>query len=408
MKRPVRWVVLAVVVVAVLLGLRATVLRPRPVEVETAVVAAGTVEDVVTNSEAGSIRARRESRLGAERAGRVAALPVQEGQRARRGALLVLVDPSTARTQLTAARRDREALNATHESAHAAEALARQQFERTRTLRERGLVPEQQMDEARSRLDAATADLRATEARVAAAEAGVRIAADEIGHLAVCAPFDGVLTRRLVEVGESVVPGQAVAEFMSLDSLYVSAPIDERDVGRVAVGQPVRVTVDAYPGRVWEARVTRLATVVDVTREQNRTVEVEVDLDRRPDGPTLRPGLTADVEIVLDRRDDVLRVPSAAVMQGRRVLVVERGKAAEREVAIGLKSWEWTEVRSGLAAGQTVVTTLERSGLRAGAAVKTAEAKPGGTAKPKTAPGAGASAATANGATPDSAQARAP
>lgn len=377
MKGRVRWLVVAVVVAGALAGLRATVLRPRPVEVETVAVSRGEVEDVVTNSEAGSVRARHESRLGAERAGRVAALPVEEGQRAKRGALLVLVDPSSARTRLVAARRDREALNAAHESAHAAEALARQQHERTSALRERGLVPEAQMDESRTRLDAAIADLRAAEARLAAAEAGVHLAADEIEHLSVCAPFDGVLTRRLVELGESVVPGQAVAEFMSLDSIYVSAPIDERDVGRVTVGRPVRVTVDAYPGRTWEARVSRLATVVDVTREQNRTVEVEVDVRPEPGDPPLRPGLTADVEIVLERSDSVLRVPSAAVMEGRRVLKVERGRAVEGAVTIGLKSWEWTEIRSGLAPGEVVVTTLERPGLRAGVAVRaTSGAKP--------------------------------
>ena len=374
MKVRVRWIVIAVVVVGVLAGLRATLLRPRPVEVETAVVSTGPVEDLVTNSEAGSIRARHESKLGAERAGRVAKLPVEEGQPARRGAMLVLLDPDAARTRLTVARRDREALNAAHESAHAAEALARQQYERTRTLRARDMVAESELDEARSRSDAATADLRAAEARLASAEAGVLIAADEVAHLSVCAPFDGVLTRRLVEVGESVVAGQPVAEFMSLDSLYVSAPIDEREVGRVTVGQPVRVTVDAYPGRVWEARVSRLASVVDVTREQNRTVEVEVDVLPAPGDPPLRPGLTADVEIVLDRRDAVRRVPSAAVMQGRRVLKVERGRAVARDVTIGLKSWDWTEIRSGLEAGETVVTTLERPGLRAGVAVKSAPA----------------------------------
>lgn len=374
MKRRMRWLVAVAAVAALLAGLRATVLRPRPIEVETARVSRGAVEDVVTNSEAGSVRARHESKLGAERAGRVAALPVEEGQRARRGALLVLIDPATARTRLTAARRDHEALNATHEAAHAAEALARQQHERTRALRAQGVVSDAQMDEARARFEAATADLRASEARLAAAEAGVRLAADEVGHLSVCAPFEGVLTRRLVELGESVVPGQPVVEFMSLDSLVVSAPIDERDVGRVAVGQPVRVAVDAYPGRAWEARVSRLASVVDVTREQNRTVDVEVDVTPRPGDPVLRPGLTADVEIVLERSGSVLRVPSAAVMEGRRVLTVSRGRAVERAVTIGLKSWEWTEIRSGLAEGEIVVTTLERPGLRAGVAVKAAAA----------------------------------
>jgi HlyD family secretion protein len=361
-----------IVVAAAMVALPRIVFRPHPIAVEVGRAETGPVDDLVTNSEAGTVRTRAQARLGVERAGTVVEIPFREGARVRRGQVLLWLDASTARTRLEAARRDSQALDALHLVAHSSAALARQTLERTEQLRLQSVVSQEQMDQARSSFDAATAELRAAEARVRSAESAVRLAADEIQHLSVRAPFDGVVTRRLVEIGESVVPGQVVLELMSPDRLYVSAPIDERDAGRLATGLPARVTIDAFPDATWEARVTRVAPMVEEVEEQNRTVEVEVEVEgpERPDGPVLKPGMTADVEIVLRRREGVLRVPSAAVIEGRRVLVPVRGVASARAVEIGLKNWQWTEIRSGLAAGDRVVTSLDRAGLKAGVAVR--------------------------------------
>jgi HlyD family secretion protein len=75
------------------------------------------------------------------------------------------------------------------------------------------------------------------------------------------------------------------------------------------------------------------------------------------------------VVIVLDTRQDVLRVPTFAILEGKRVLLVERGKAVAREVETGLRNWEWTEIRSGLKGGETVITSVDKPGVRAGARV---------------------------------------
>jgi HlyD family secretion protein len=199
------------------------------------------------------------------------------------------------------------------------------------------------------------------------------LAHDELGHLRVAAPFDGVVTQRLVEVGESVVPGQAVLEVTSPERLYVSTQIDEIDIGRIRVGLPARVTLDPFPGQVWQAKVTRVSEVVNDQREQNRTLEVEVEIAFAADRPQPKPGTSADVQIVLDRHENVLRVPSSAVAEGRRVLIVRRGRAVAREVKTGLKNWEWTEVREGLREGEVVITSLDKQGVRAGARVVTRE-----------------------------------
>jgi HlyD family secretion protein len=350
-----RWWVIAAGLVVLVLVLRATACRPKPLEVEVVTVARGLVEDAVTNSQAGTVKARLRARVGAERAGRVAAIPHREGSRVHRGEALLLLDPSTAGKQLELARRDLEA-------ASASAILARQQHERTAALFKSGLVP-------RASLESAEADLSGAEARDQRARSSVRLAQDELSHLRVRAPFDGVVSQRMVEVGESVVPGQPVLEVVSLGRLYVSAPLDEIDIGRVREGLPARVTLDPYRGRVWQGVLTRVSPVVNDIKEQNRTLDVEVEMTPDPSAPEPKPGTSADVEIVLDRRDGVLRVPTNAIIEGKSVLVVENGKAVSRNVTTGLRNWDWTEITSGLGEGAAVITSLEKQGVKAGARV---------------------------------------
>ncbi len=364
-----RWWVAAVGLVALVFVLRATACRPRPIEVEVVAVARGPVEDAVTNSQAGTVRARLRARVGAERAGRVAAIPRREGSHAKRGEAVLLLDRTTAETQLEVARRDLEAATAAADAARAAATLARQQHERTAALFRSGLVSQGEMDLSKSRTESAEAELTGAEARQRRARSAVRLAQDELDHLRVSAPFDGVVSQRLVEVGEPVVPGQPVLELVGLERLYVSAPLDEIDIGRVREGLPARVTLDPYRGRVWQGVLTRVAPVVNDAREQNRTLEVEVEMTPDPAAPQPKPGTSADVEIILDRRDDVLRVPTNAIIEGRTVLVAEGGRAVSRAVTTGLRNWDWTEVTDGLREGEAVITSLEKQGVKAGARV---------------------------------------
>jgi HlyD family secretion protein len=273
----------------------------------------------------------------------------------RRGDALLRLDPSTAEKQLELAKRDLEA-------AEAAAVLARQQHERTAALFKSGTVP-------KSTLESAEAELSGAEARDQRARSAVRLAQDELEHLRVLAPFDGIVSQRLVEVGESVVPGQPVMEVVSLGHLYVSAPLDEIDIGRVREGLPARVTLDPYRGRVWQGVLTRVSPVVNDLKEQNRTLDVEVEMTPDPSAPEPKPGTSADVEIILDRHDGVLRVPTNAIIESRQVLVIENGKAVTREVKTGLRNWDWTEITSGLSEGAEVITSLEKQGVKAGARV---------------------------------------
>lgn len=363
-----------VVIAAAALALRAWT-RPRPLEVETAAVTRGVVEDVVVNSEGGTVMSRAQARVGSDLYGRVAQVR-REGQTVASGEPILELDTSTAERQLDAARRDLDASVAQVEVARAADQLARRNLARAESLAAHRVLAIEELDNARSGAESSDAALRAAEAKRAGARAAVRVAENALAHHVVRAPFAGVLAHRYVEVGEPVIPGQPLVEVVSLEHLYVSAPIDERDAARLANGQPARLTLDAYPGLVWPGVVTRLAPVVETAKEQNRTLGLEVDLTPRAGLPTPRPGMTADVEVILDRRANVLRVPTSAISEGRRVLVAERGRAVARPIEVGIGNWQWTEVRSGLTSGERVITSLDRPGLKAGSSIRAKSGTP--------------------------------
>jgi HlyD family secretion protein len=162
----------------------------------------------------------------------------------------------------------------------------------------------------------------------------------------------------------------AAVEMIDLRSLYVRAPLDEVDAGKVRPGLPVRITLDAYPGRSFPGRVLRSSTFVSEVQRQNRTFDVEVAFDDPATAGAFLPGTSADVEIVLQARDGVPRLPTSAILQGNRVLAVRNDVLSAVTIQTGLANWEFTEVSGGLGAGDAVVVSLDRPEVREGARVR--------------------------------------
>ena len=115
----------------------------------------------------------------------------------------------------------------------------------------------------------------------------------------------------------------------------------------------------------------RVAPYVSAVEKQARTVDVEVDFAQPENTGKLLVGYSADVEIILDGRDNVLRIPTAAIQEGGKVLLfnADSGTLEERKIKTGLANWEFTEVLEGLVAGDRIVTSLEKEGVKAGAKV---------------------------------------
>ena len=159
--------------------------------------------------------------------------------------------------------------------------------------------------------------------------------------------------------------------------MYVSAPIDEVDASKLKVGQVSRITLDAIKGRIFSGKVRRIAPYVLDLEKQARTVEVEVEFDKPAASDNLLVGYSADVEIIYETRQNVLSIPTSALLEGNRVLRVgDNGVLEERVITTGLSNWERVEVLSGLAEGDRVVSSLDREGVEAGAVVQPETAQP--------------------------------
>jgi HlyD family secretion protein len=385
-----RWVVRIAVVLGIILAglaLRATVFAPEPIEVTVAVAGRGRVEATVANSRAGTVKARRRSQISPEIGGRVVELPFREGDRFAKGDVLLRLNPSVPEAQIALSRRELQAAQAQRQQACVGAERAQRERNRLGRLAADGIVSADALDQAQTAAETAAAACRAARAVVEQAEAGVELATRQQGLTVIRAPFAGIVADLSVELGEYTTPSPPgmpippVLDIIDPGSLYISAPMDEVDSARIHPGQPARITIDSYPGRAFQGRVSRVAPYVLDREEQNRTVEIEVELADLPADVRLLPGTSADVEILLTAKEDALRIPTQALLEGNKVLVVTgEGVLAERRLEIGLKNWDWTEVVSGLRPGDRVVTSLDRPEVKAGAEVRVARGGSEGTA----------------------------
>jgi macrolide-specific efflux system membrane fusion protein len=206
-------------------------------------------------------------------------------------------------------------------------------------------------------LAARTARAR-TVAQLAAARAAQELARISLDHTMVRAPLDGVVASVSTHEGETVASSFSAPTFVTIvdpTRLECVAIVDETDIGRVRVGQPAEFTVDAYPGRTFSGTVTRVApdaTIIGGVVDYEVTIRITSPLDG------LKPQMTANVTVAVDSRR-ALVVPTAAVRQATDGLYVWRvsgGAPRRATVTAGARQLDVTEIRGGLAAGDTVLT----------------------------------------------------
>ncbi|MHC4390750.1 MAG: efflux RND transporter periplasmic adaptor subunit [Planctomycetota bacterium] len=373
-----KWTIRLLVLAAIVGGvwaLKLTVLAPAPVSVTVARVARGHVESAVTNSSAGTVRARRRASISPDVSGRVVDVPHREGARVTAGDVLVRIDDTVARARLAVARCNLEASRALASEAAVNAKLVERQLERERQVAARGLVPAGELDRIETAHLAALAAVRTSQARAKQAQAEVALAEAQKDKNVLRAPFDGILAEVSVELGEWITPAPPLTpvppsiDLIDPSSIYISAPMDETDSSIIRKGQPVRISIDSIPNRSFPGRVVRVSSYVLDVQAQNRTVEIEAELDDDVLASTLLPGTSADVEVIIETHPDALRIPTISLIEGGKVLVVEGDVLVEHTVSTALRSWSFVEVLSGLEPGDRVVTNLENQDVKAGAEV---------------------------------------
>lgn len=346
-----------------------------PAAVEVGRAEAVTLTDDV--SAVGSLKAAQGVMLRPEVSGRIARLGFNEGQRVRKGQLLVQLDDTLQLAQL--------------KQAEAQASIARTNLTRSRELLGQGFVSQ-------SAVDQNAAALQVAEAQVALAQA-------QLQRMKVVAPFDGTAGLKLVDVGDYVKDGADVVNIEDLNSLTVQFAIPERYVDRLRPGQGVDVTLDALPGKTFKGRVLAADSRVDAN---GRALQVLAAVANP--GSQLKPGMFARPRVVFSVREGAVVVPEEALVPVGakqflfKVVQGADGKASSQrlEAKIGTRLPGKVEILEGLKPGDTVVTAGHGRLMRADSVpLRVIDlSKPAGTGKPGEGKGGGGGKAGGAGSAP--------
>lgn len=318
--------------------------RPPPAPVEVAVAKRAGVPQSL--SAIGTLTADQQVNVTTQIAGQVKEIYFVSGQRVKKGDKLVQLDDAPERADLS--------------NFQAQAKLAEANLERTATLLKSDFVARQTMDQNRSVLDQAKAQIQKTEAI--------------IGQKLIEAPFDGVLGIRQVNLGQYLSTGNNIVSLTNLSTLHVDFRLPEQTASKLSMGQEADITADAMPGKTFKAKITAIEPRVS---ETTRTLSIQATLANP--GETLRPGMFADVSVVLPQKEDAVTVPVTALdatLYGSSVLVLEPEgnprdkvfKLRREPVKPGLYFGNEVEIAEGLKGGETVVASGQTK-LQTGALV---------------------------------------
>ncbi len=338
----------------------------------------------------GTLLPDEQAEVSAEAAGRVIETPVERGSRVAQGSVLARVAPAETSAQLQEAEANAaqlearlglapgQAFDATHVpdvmNARAALDLAEAEFGRIGSLLEQKVVSRSEYDQRRMQVEAARQQYQVAQnvaqqsyRSLEAARARIVLARKASADTYIRAPFAGQVAERLVSIGDYVTRGAHVATVVRVDPMRVELTIPEQSVSLVKVGQPVKVTVEAYPGEVFSATVRFVSPSL---KADQRALTVEA-IARNADG-RLKPGLFATALIQQPESTPALLVPATAVetMAGTsRVYVLNGNTVEERIVTPGEAIGPQIEITSGLSRGESVAAD-PKGHLTDGAAVR--------------------------------------
>ena len=410
--------------------------RTEGVTVNTEAIQKRKLDAIVSAS--GKIQAKRTVNISSDTMGRVTNLAVNEGDRVKNGQFLLQIDPRTLRSRVEsgeasvqAARSQAEQLRLSLETARVALKQAEENHKRQQDLWKGGLTTREALEKTENDLKMRQAELRAQEQQVQTQQmrmqqesATLDSARYDLSKVRIESPIDGIVTRRNIEEGETVVvgtmnnAGTVLLTIADMSVIEAEVEVDETDIPSVQFGQKAKITIDAMPGKTFSARVTEIGNSPIQTSGQpqqaaSQATNFKVTLTVDGEIPEVRPGFTCTAEITTATRDNVLSVPIQATTvreavvddkgnvvrepattgkgrpragavqaselkpgQSRKelegVFVVREGKAIFEPVKTGIAGEKYFEILSGLKEGEQVIVGPFSSvrEIRDGAAIK--------------------------------------
>ncbi len=355
--------------------------RPEPLLVKLVKVDRGTVENTVANTRAGTISACRRTRLSPSMGGQIAKLPVKEGDRVKKGDLLIELWNKDLMAELTLAKSEVQAAKSRSIAACLQAEVAEREANRLKELRKIGASSEEQTDRAVTQAKALQADCEASKASALMSESRIKVVEANLERTRLHAPFDGVIAEVTGELNEYLtpsppgIPTPPAVDLIDDSCFYVTAPIDEVDAPKVKQGLEARISLDAFRERSFPGIVTRIAPYVMDREKQARTVDVDVRFKDADVINEMLAGYSADVEIILDSRANTLRIPTEAILDGKRVFLFDPASETikERIIEKGISNWAYSEIISGLNEGDSIVLNVDIAGVEDGAAAEISE-----------------------------------
>ncbi|HBU05485.1 MAG TPA: hypothetical protein DEA95_02580 [Nitrospiraceae bacterium] len=331
------------------------------VDVKTTPVNRQELAITVTATSTGTIKSEKEVKIKAQRIGKITKLYVEEGSIVKPGSMIAELDPEEAHLSLNIAL-------ASLEKAKSIQKEAETRLKRFTDLKEKGYISHIDSDAVQKEYNVAYAGVKE-------AENSLSLARLNYQYSFIRSPISGVVISRPVKVGETTLTGALagalVAHVVSMEDLYIEAFIDEADVAKVRLGQQVNITMDAYLGKIFKGEIYLISPVVLGGKQETRTFEVRTRLKEKQ--IIIKPGMSADVEIIVDNIKNSLVVPSHALMEknGKKFVFIKKGSTAKLiPVETGQFNWNFTEIRSGVKEGDTVIINPDATGLADGKRVK--------------------------------------
>ena len=294
---------------------------------KVAIVTVGGGEYSSDNSYVGTVDGSNATILSFETGGNITRLLVGEGDHVRRGQLLGTVSPTT--------------LQDSHYATAVTLEQARDAYQRMKKLHDEGVISEIKWVE--------------VETKLRQAEAAERISREQLSHTSLYAPYDGVITAKVVERGMNVLPNQPIYKLAKITAVDVNFSVPEREITDIAVGSKAQISVDALGGRTYEGTVTDKGVVADnVSHTYNVRLSVQ-----NADGKLL-PGMACAVSHGVRNSSSPIVIPMNCVEldtdNTRFVWVVSGGKAHRRNITVGDFAAGGIQVIDGLRVGDRLIT----------------------------------------------------
>ena len=342
-------------------------IRP-PMPVEFAKVKRGPVSEqiVVVGNLIGEATVELVPRVN----GRLQAINVKLGDPVSKGQVIARVEDREIQEQVRQAEASYQVSQASIRQREADLKLAQTNLERSRSLFERQLLPQQTYDDTEARYQAALAQVDLAKAQFEQSKARLDELKITLSNTIIVSPVDGFVGKRFLDPGAFANTNTPVASLVDISRVRMVANLVERDMRRVPAGTPASVEVDAFPGERFQGRVSRVAPVFDPA---TRTAEIEIEVSNT--GYRLKPGMYSRVNLTIDTRPDAITIPRNALvdLEGKTgVFIAEAAQAPEGTrgggpaaamtakfvpVQVGIRDGEHIEVARGLSDGARVITT---------------------------------------------------